>query len=113
MCACPAILSIGESCLLAPDLYYSGAFSMPETRGLTDFLSGMDEEEPKRSDQEAVMADELNPPVDPVEPVPATADPADPTVEPAAEPAPDAAELERLRTALAKANKEAEKNRLR
>ena len=59
------------------------------------------------------MADELNPPVDPVEPVPATADPADPTVEPAAEPTPDAAELERLRTALAKANKEAEKNRLR
>lgn len=59
------------------------------------------------------MADELNPPVDPVEPEPAPADPADPTVEPAAEPTPDAAELERLRAALAKANKEAEKNRLR
>ena len=45
------------------------------------------------------MADELNPTVDPVDP------PADST--------PDPAELDRLRAALAKANKEAEKNRLR
>jgi hypothetical protein len=73
----------------------------------------MDEEEPKRSDQEAVMADELNPPVDPVEPEPTPADPADTPAEPSPEPAPDPAELERLRAALAKANKEAEKNRLR
>lgn len=60
------------------------------------------------------MADELNPPVDPVvEPV--TPDPADPVdpVEPAADATPDPAELDRLRAALAKANKEAEKNRLR
>ena len=58
------------------------------------------------------MADELNPPVDPVEPEPAPADPAEPA-EPSTDPAPDPAELERLRAALAKANKEAEKNRLR
>ena len=69
----------------------------------------------KQSDQEAVMADELNPPVDPVVvPVaPPAADPENPPVEPPADPAPDASELERLREALAKANKEAEKNRLR
>lgn len=60
------------------------------------------------------MADELNPPVDPVvDPVaPDPADPVDP-VEPAADATPDPAELDRLRAALAKANKEAEKNRLR
>jgi hypothetical protein len=68
----------------------------------------------KQSDQEAVMADELNPPVDPVEPVtPAPTDPVDPPVDPPVEATPDAAELERLRAALAKAHKEAEKNRLR
>lgn len=61
------------------------------------------------------MADELNPPVDPVvDPVtPDPADPVDPPVEPAADATPDPAELDRLRAALAKANKEAEKNRLR
>lgn len=61
------------------------------------------------------MADELNPPVDPVvDPVtPDPADPVDPPVEPAADALPDPAELDRLRAALAKANKEAEKNRLR
>ena len=55
------------------------------------------------------MADEITPPVDAVEPVePETVEPATP-----AEPAPaDPAELERLRSALAKANKEAEKHRL-
>ncbi|QDG65838.1 hypothetical protein NIBR502772_06070 [Pseudarthrobacter sp. NIBRBAC000502772] len=60
------------------------------------------------------MADELNPPVDPVEPAtPTSAEPADPPAEPIADATPDPAELERLRAALAKANKEAEKNRLR
>lgn len=60
------------------------------------------------------MADELNPPVDPVEPAtPAPADPVDPPVDPPADVTPDPAELERLRAALTKANKEAEKNRLR
>jgi len=60
------------------------------------------------------MADELNPPVDPVVD-PVTPDPADPVepVEPPADATPDPAELDRLRAALAKANKEAEKNRLR
>jgi hypothetical protein len=58
------------------------------------------------------MADELNPPVDPVEPAP-PADPVDPPVDPPADSTPDAGELDRLRAALAKANKEAEKNRLR
>ena len=59
------------------------------------------------------MADEPNPTVDPVEPPATPADPVDPPVDPPAEPTPDAGELDRLRAALAKANKEAEKNRLR
>jgi hypothetical protein len=61
------------------------------------------------------MADELNPTVDPVDPV--TPDPVEPG-EPAGDPeptapAPEAAELERLRAALAKANKDSERNRAR
>jgi hypothetical protein len=59
------------------------------------------------------MADEPNPTVDPVEPPAPPADPVDPPVDPPADAAPDAGELDRLRAALAKANKEAEKNRLR
>lgn len=61
------------------------------------------------------MADELNPPADPVEPVtPDPAEPGEPDSEPTpADPAEAAAELERLRAALAKANKDSERNRLR
>lgn len=63
------------------------------------------------------MADELNPPVDPVAPVtPDPADPVDPPVDPApAEPtaAELKAELDRIRPALSKANKEAEAARLK
>lgn len=63
------------------------------------------------------MADELNPPVDPVVvPVaPIAADPVDPPVDPPAEPtaAELKAELERIRPALNKANKEAEAARLK
>ncbi|MFJ4287980.1 hypothetical protein ACIPY0_20245 [Paenarthrobacter nicotinovorans] len=61
------------------------------------------------------MADELNPPADPVEPVtPEPAEPGEPDSEPTpADPAEAAAELERLRAALAKANKDSERNRLR
>ena len=61
------------------------------------------------------MADELNPTVDPVDPVtPDPVDPVDPPVDPdPAEPSADAAELERLRAALAKANKDSERNRAR
>lgn len=63
------------------------------------------------------MADELNPTVDPVAPV--TPDPVDP-VDPPADPAPTEptaaelkAELDRIRPALTKANKEAEAARLK
>lgn len=61
------------------------------------------------------MADELNPTVDPVDPVtPDPVDPVDPPVDTdPAEPSADAAELERLRAALAKANKDSERNRAR
>jgi hypothetical protein len=76
----------------------------------------MDEEVRKRSDQEAVMADDVNPLVDPVVvPVTPDADPVDPTVDPPAEPtaAELKAELDRIRPALSKANKEAEAARLK
>jgi len=63
------------------------------------------------------MADELNPPADPVAvpTAPPAADPADPPVDPPAEPtvAELLAELERIRPALGKANKEAEAARLK
>ena len=61
------------------------------------------------------MADEVTPPVAPVtDPVtPQTPAPAEVTTEPVAEPTqPDAAEIDRIRAALNKANKEAEKLRL-
>jgi hypothetical protein len=71
----------------------------------------MDEEVRKRSDQEAVMADELTTEAV-VEEAEQATEAAEATTD-VEEAKPDAGELDRLRAALAKANKEAEKNRLR
>jgi hypothetical protein len=67
----------------------------------------------QRSDQEAVMADELTTEAVAEEAVPADEVVADETAVTETEAKPDKGELDRLRAALAKANKEAEKNRLR
>jgi hypothetical protein len=73
--------------------------------------SGMDEEERKRSDQEAVMADETTTEAAAEEAEQAT-DAAEATTD-AEEAKPDAGELDRMRAALAKANKQAETFRLK
>jgi len=72
----------------------------------------MDEEEPT-TDQEAVMADETTTEAVAEEAVQAADVVADETAATETEAQPDKGELDRLRAALAKANKEAEKNRLR
>jgi hypothetical protein len=73
----------------------------------------MDEESRKRSDQEAVMADETKTETVAEEAVQAAEVVADETAATETEAQSDTGELDRLRAALAKANKEAEKNRLR
>jgi hypothetical protein len=72
----------------------------------------MDEEERKRSDQESVMADDTTTTEETVNEDAEQATEVTEATETETE-QPDKAELDRLRTALAKANKEAEKNRLR